>query len=106
MLSHISLFLDELSGKLDLSSEEKTSDEKLKDKEVLSDEALEEEEEDDEEPSVLTGSNEAAEVEEDDEWADTLTGSDMFNKEAISGEENTTDVLAVSGREEADEIAS
>ena len=31
----------------------------------------------------------------------------MFNKEAISGEENTTDVLAVSGREEeADEIAS
>ena len=37
MLSHISLFLDELSGKLDLSSEEKTSDEKLKDKEVLSD---------------------------------------------------------------------
>ena len=30
----------------------------------------------------------------------------MFNKEAISGEENATDVLAVSGREEADEIAS
>ena len=29
----------------------------------------------------------------------------MLNKEAISGEENTTDVLAVSGRE-ADEIAS
>ena len=39
---------------------------------MLSDEALEEEEEeeeeeDDEEPSVLTGSNEAAEVEEDNE---------------------------------------
>ena len=66
MLSHISLFLDELSGKLDLSSEEITSDEKLKGKEVLSDEALEEEE-DDEEPSVLTGFNEATEVEEDNE---------------------------------------
>ena len=40
MLSHISLFFDELSGKVDLLSEEKTSDEKLKVKEVLSDEPL------------------------------------------------------------------
>ena len=30
----------------------------------------------------------------------------MFNKEAISGGENATDVLAVSGREEKDERAS